>query len=157
MAKKNYSIQSEEKSALGKLISKLRSEKNLSLRKFADAVGLSPSNMTYIEKGVSIPTAEVYTKILNELNPKIEDKTKMDKLFCQVRKIPTPEVCQVLLNNYELGEKITKLGKTVLTAEQLMLVEKLLESFNNTWQHLSYFSSYYMKGGYADEDILFKN
>ena len=84
MAKKNFSIQSEEKSALGKLISKLRSEKNLSLRKFADAVGLSPSNMTYIEKGTNIPTAEVYEKIIKELKPKIEDKNEMDKLFCKV-------------------------------------------------------------------------
>ena len=50
MAKKNFSVQSEEKIALGILIFKLRSEKNLSLRKFADAVGLSPSNMSYIEK-----------------------------------------------------------------------------------------------------------
>lgn len=132
MAKKDYSFQSEEKSTLGKLISALRIEKGLSLRKFANAVGLSPSNMTYIEKGVSIPTAEVYTKILNELNPETEDKARMDKLFCQVRKIPTPEVCQVLLNNYELGERITKIGNTVLTSEQLMLVEKLFESFNKT-------------------------
>lgn len=98
MAKKNFIIQSEEKSALGKLISKLRGEKNLSLRKFADAVGLSPSNMTYIEKGTNIPTAEVYEKIIKTLKPKAEDKIEMDKLFCKVRKIPTPEVCQVILN-----------------------------------------------------------
>lgn len=132
MAKKNYSAQSEEKNTFGKLISDLRTEKGLSLRKFANAIGLSPSNMTYIEKGVSIPTAEIYTKILNVLNPKTEDKTKMDKLFCQVRKIPTPEVCQVILNNYGLGEKITKIGNTTLTAAQLKLVEELFESFNNT-------------------------
>ena len=66
MAKKNFSIQSEEKSALGKLIFKLRDEKKISLRKFADAVGLSPSNMSYIEKGTNIPTAEVYEKIIKE-------------------------------------------------------------------------------------------
>lgn len=132
MAKKNFSIQSEEKGALGKLISKLRSEKNLSLRKFADAVGLSPSNMTYIEKGINIPTAEVYEKIIKELKPKTEDKIEMDKLFCKVRKIPTPEVCQVILNNYELGERIKAIGDTILTTEQLTLVEEIFKSFGNT-------------------------
>ena len=132
MAKKNFSIQSEEKNALGKLISKLRNERNLSLRKFAVAVGLSPSNMTYIEKGINIPTAEVYWKILKELNPKTEDKNEMDKLFCKVRKIPTPEVCQVILNNYELGEKIKNIGDIILTTEQLNLVEELFKSFANT-------------------------
>lgn len=132
MAKKNFSIQSEEKIALGKLISKLRREKNLSLRKLADAIGLSPSNMTYIEKGTNIPTAEVYEKIIKELNPKKEDKNEMDKLFCKVRKIPTPEVCQVILNNYELGERIKAIGDAILTTEQLNLVEELIKSFGNT-------------------------
>ena len=131
MAKKNFSAQSEEKITFGKLISDLRIKKGLSLRKFANAVGLPPSNMTYMEKGVSIPTAEIYTKMLNVLNPKPEDKVRMDKLFCQVRKIPTPDVCQVILNNYELGEKITKIGNAILTTEQLKLVEELFESFNN--------------------------
>lgn len=132
MAKKNFSIHSEEKSDLGKLIAKLRNEKNISLRKFADVVGLSPSNITYIEKGANIPTAEVYEKIIKELKPKIEDKIEMDKLFCKVRKIPTPEVCQVILNNYELGERIKTIGNTVLTTEQLNLVEELFKSFGNT-------------------------
>lgn len=132
MAKKNYSAQSEEKITFGKLISDLRIEKGLSLRKFANAVGLPPSNMTYIEKGTNIPTAEVYEKIIKELKPKIEDKIEMDKLFCKVRKIPTPEVCQVILNNYELGERIKTIGNTVLTTEQLNLVEELFKSFGNT-------------------------
>lgn len=132
MAKRNFGAQSKEKSALGKLISKLRNEKNLSLRKLAVAVGLSPSNMTYIEKGTNIPTAEVYEKILKELKPTIEDKNEMDKLFCKLRKIPTPEVCQVILNNYELGERIKAIGDTILTTEQLNLVEELFKSFGNT-------------------------
>jgi len=132
MAKKDFSIQSEEKNALGKLISKLRNEKKISLRKFAEAIGLSPSNISYIEKGTNIPTAEVYEKILKVLNPKVEDKNEMDKLFCKVRKIPTPEVCKVILNNYELGEMIKSIGNAVLTSEQLKLVDKLFRSFSNT-------------------------
>ena len=56
----------------------------------------------------------------------------MDRLFCLVRKVPTPEVCQVILNNYELGEKIKSIGDTVLTTEQLNMVEKLFKSFGNT-------------------------
>lgn len=157
MAKKNFIIQSEAKNALGKLISKLRSEKKLSLRKLALAVGLSPSNMTYIEKGTNAPTAEVYDKILKELKPKNEEKMEMDKLFCKVRKIPTPEVCQVILNNYELGERIKTIGNTVLTSEQLNLVEELFNSFSNTWQTLSYYICYNKIEGCPNEDVLFKN
>ena len=114
------------------MISKLRNEKKISLRKFAEAIGLSPSNISYIEKGTNIPTAEVYEKILKVLNPKVEDKNEMDKLFCKVRKIPTPEVCKVILNNYELGEMIKSIGNAVLTSEQLKLVDKLFRSFSNT-------------------------
>ena len=73
--------------------------------------------MTYIEKGTNIPTVEDYEKILKELKPTIEEKNEMDKLFCKFRKIPTPEVCQVILNNYELGERIKVIGDTVLTTE----------------------------------------
>lgn len=132
MAKKSFNNQSKEKDALGKLISKLRNEKRLSLRKFAEKIGLSPSNMTYIEKGINAPTAEVYERILKELKPKKEEQNEMDRLFCMVRNVPTPEVCQVILNNYELGERIKSIGDTVLTAEQLNLVEKLFKSFGNT-------------------------
>lgn len=156
MAKKNFSIKSKEKSTLGKLISKLRNEKKISLRKFADAIGLSPSNMTYIEKGTNIPTAEVYEKIIKELSPKTEDKNEMDKLFCTVRRIPTPEVCQVILNNYELGERIKNLGDTVLTTEQLILVEELFKSFGNIW-FFGYGVCYNKIGGFLNEDILLKN
>ena len=102
MAKKNFNSQSKEKDALGKLISKSRVKKGFSLRKFAENIGLSPSNMTYIEKGINAPTAEVYERILKELKPGEKEKNEMDRLFCLVRKVPTPEVCQVILNNYEL-------------------------------------------------------
>ena len=81
----------------------------------------------------------------------------MDKLFCKVRKIPTPEVCQVILNNYELGERIKTIGNTVLTSEQLNLVEELFKSFGNTWQLLSYYNCYNKIGGILNENVLFKN
>ena len=132
MAKKDFSAESEEKYKLGTLIKSLRISKEMSLRYFAESIGLSPSNMTYIEKGINIPTAEVYDRIIKELKPKVEDKNEMDKLFCKVRKIPTPEVCQVILNNYELGERIKTIGNTVLTSDQLNLVEELFKSFGNT-------------------------
>lgn len=76
--------------------------------------------------------SKVYERILKELKPGEKEKNEMDRLFCLVRKIPTPEVCQVILNNYELGEKIKSIGDTVLTTEQLNMVEKLFKSFGNT-------------------------
>ena len=81
MAKKNFNSQCNEKDALGKLISKSRVKKGFSLRKFAENIGLSPSNMTYIEKGINAPTAEVYERILKELKPGEKEKTKWTDSF----------------------------------------------------------------------------
>lgn len=129
MPKKNFSNQTEEKNALGKLIFNLRNQKGITLRKFANSINLHPSNMSYIERGINIPTSEVYQKILEKLDPNIKIKKEMDMLFCKIRKIPTPEVCQVILNNYQLGERIKSIGDKILTKEQLNLVEELFKSF----------------------------
>ena len=47
------------KKKLGSLIAKCRGS-NMSQRQLAAAVGLSPSNMKYIEDGINCPTADVY-------------------------------------------------------------------------------------------------
>ena len=106
MAKKNFSPQSEEKLKLGKVIKLLRIEKEISLRALADHVGLSPSNMTYIERGVNVPTGEVYLKILDKLKPNDKTRAKMDKFYMQIRNLPPPDVCEILLKNPELINKI---------------------------------------------------
>lgn len=131
MAKKNYNAQSKEKRILGELISKLRSEKNLSLRKFSEAIGLSPSNMAYIENGVNAPTAEIYQKIINVLAPNKEIQKKLDKLYTIVRKVPPPDVCDILIKNPIIGEKLKLLKDYQLTNEQLKEMEKLIKSFND--------------------------
>ncbi len=130
MAKKNFSEQSEEKSALGELISKLRNEKKLSLRKFATAVGLSPSNVTYIEKGINAPTSEIYQNIINALKPGGENQRELDRLYSIIRKVPPPDVCEILMKNPVIGEKLRLLNNPQLTNEQIQQMEKLLASFN---------------------------
>ena len=108
MAKKDYNVQSKEKCALGKLISNLRNKKGLSLRKFAEVVGLSPSNITYIEKGINVPTGEIYQKIIANINPDVKTHKEMDSLYMTIRKLPPPDICEVLINNPKLIEKIRK-------------------------------------------------
>ena len=130
MAKKNFSEQSEEKSALGELISKLRNEKKISLRKFATAVGLSPSNVTYIEKGINAPTSEIYQNIIDALNPGSENQRELDRLYSIIRKVPPPDVCEILMKNPVIGEKLRLLNNRQLTNEQIQQMEKLLASFN---------------------------
>ena len=108
MAKKDFSLQTEQKVELGTLIKKLRLEKGLSLRILANAVGLSPSNMTYIEKGINAPTGEIYLKIISKLKPDDNVCRKMEILYMQIRNLPPPDVCEILMNNPKLLEKIRK-------------------------------------------------
>ena len=108
MAKKNFSLQDKKKKELGKLIRDLRESREMSLRSLADAVGLSPSNLSYIEKGVNAPTGEVYLKIVENINPDKKAYQKMDELYMAIRNLPPPDICELLMKNPELIEQIRK-------------------------------------------------
>jgi transcriptional regulator with XRE-family HTH domain len=108
MAKKNFSLQDKKKKELGKLIRDLRESREISLRSLADAVGLSPSNLSYIEKGVNAPTGEVYLKIIENINPGKKAYQKMDELYMAIRNLPPPDICELLMKNPELIEQIRK-------------------------------------------------
>ena len=106
MAKKNYSLQDNEKKELGKLIRELRESKKLSLRCLADAISISPSNLTYIERGVNAPTGEIYQKIMDRLKPDKYLLNRMDKLYLAIRNLPPPDICAILIKNPNLFEQI---------------------------------------------------
>ena len=131
MAKKNFDKQIKEKISLGELISKLRQEKKISLRRFAELIGLPPSNLSYIEKGINVPSAEIYQRIVDKLDPSEQEHKKLDELYIIIRNVPPPDVCGVLLQNIELGEKIKLLSNIQLTSTQLESIEKLFLKFNN--------------------------
>ncbi len=131
MAKKNFDKQIKEKISLGELISKLRQEKKVSLRRFAETIGLPPSNLSYIEKGINVPSAEIYQRIVDKLEPSEQEHKKLDELYIIIRNVPPPDVCGVLVQNIELGEKIKLLSNIQLTSTQLESIEKLFLKFNN--------------------------
>lgn len=131
MAKKNFDKQIKEKISLGELISKLRQEKKVSLRRFAETIGLPPSNLSYIEKGINVPSAEIYQRIVDKLEPSEQEHKKLDELYIIIRNVPPPDVCGVLAQNIELGEKIKLLSNIQLTSTQLESIEKLFLKFNN--------------------------
>ena len=127
MAKKNFSSETEKKQALGKLIAQCRG--NISQRQLAKMIDLPPSNLTYIENGVNVPSPEVYLKIMQTLNPKPKIRQKMDNLYMEIRKLPPPDVCNVLMKNTEMVDKLRILSETSLTQGQLQRVEELFNSF----------------------------
>lgn len=131
MSKKNYSAQSKEKIALGRFICKLREEKGFSLRKFANIIGLSPSNMFYIENGINAPTAETYKKIIFILQPNDKAHMKLDRLYSTIRNMPPPDVCSILMRNPEIGEKIRMLENINLSFHQLKRIEELFIALKN--------------------------
>lgn len=118
------------KKQLGKEIAKCRG-KTRSQRNLANAIGLPPSNMKYIEDGVNAPSGEVYLKIIAELKPLSRQLKKMDKLYAAIRKTPPPDVCQIINSNQELFETVRLLGGLILNEEQLKKTEMLFKSFIN--------------------------
>jgi len=131
VSKKSFEENKNEKQQLGSVIAKNRKRKNLSLRQFAKLIDLPPSNLSYIEKGVNVPTADIYQKIISVLTPSKKDIYYMDHLFSTIRKCPPPDICYILMENNELVEKIRKLSNIKLTLEQLNSIDNLFSSFNN--------------------------
>lgn len=116
------------KKQLGEEIAKCRSD-DRSQRNLAVAVGLPPSNMKYIEDGVNSPSGEIYRKLIDELNPPPKQRKKMDALYSKIRKVPPPDVCNVITENQDLFDVIRLLSGQTLTKEQLKQTENLFRSF----------------------------
>lgn len=129
MAKKNFDIQCDDKQALGIMISCLRKSQNLSLRQFAKIISMPPSNVTYIEKGVNAPSPETYARIINALSPNAQQHHEMDMYYCKIRKIPPPDVCEILLKTPELRDKLRLLDNVQLSSNQLESIETLFSTF----------------------------
>lgn len=128
MPKKNFNAQ-QDKIVLGKLIAKLRADKNISLRQMAQGINIPPSNLTYIEDGRNVPTANVYSRIIDFLKPINKVQKQMDDLYTKIRHAPPPDVCNILMENKGLGERIKLLQDISLSPEQLSSIEELFASF----------------------------
>ncbi|MEI3289734.1 MAG: helix-turn-helix transcriptional regulator [Eubacterium sp.] len=127
MAKKDFASEWENKQALGRMIIQCRC--GMSQRQLAKAIGIPPSNLTYIENGVNVPSPDVYAKIIKVLNPTIEEHREMDKLYSTIRNVPPPDVCEVILNHDGLGNTLKLLTGKTLTKQDIKRIETLFCSF----------------------------
>ena len=116
-----------QKIKLGKLIKDCRGEKTM--RSVAVAVGLSPSNLKYIEDGVNAPSPEIYIKLMHELEPKGKVKKDIEHAYMIIRQAPPPDVCKVIANNENLNDSLRVLEGYTLTQQQLKELDALLNSF----------------------------
>ena len=117
---------------LGKLIRELHDApegKTLSLRKAAEAVGISAPNMTQIENGVYTPSPEVYDAIVNFFKPDNEYRKQMDYQYSIIRGTPPPDVCKIICANQGLNNSLRVLENQALTDEQIAEVTALLTTF----------------------------
>lgn len=126
MARKNFDDKSK-KYELGRLIAKCRGD--MSQRQLAKAIGIPPSNMTYIENGINVPTSDTYEKIISVLAPNMKEHKKMDFLYSSIRHAPPPDVCNVVLEHVGLGETLRLLAGKKLSEENLREIEALFSSF----------------------------
>lgn len=129
---KNNAVE-ESKKQLGKLIADYRKELDvpLTMRKLAEAIELSPSNMKYIEDGVNAPSHKVYAKIIKVLNPSPEKHVLMDELYTKIRKTPPPDVCNSIIKNQDLFDVLRLISGQILTAEQISQAEALFKTFTD--------------------------
>lgn len=112
---------------LGTLIMRCRG--TLSQSQLAKRVGLPRSNMKYIEDGVNVPTAEVFDKLIKELEPDLHTRQRMDRLYMAIRKVPPPDVCRTITQNADLVDAMRKLEGCNLTPDQIESVSALFASF----------------------------
>lgn len=123
MAKKNYVNELESKQALGKMIAQCRC--GMSQRQLAKAIDIPPSNLTYIENGVNVPSPDVYAKIIKVLAPTIEKHREMDKLYSAIRNTPPPDVCEIILSHEGLCDTLKLLTDKSLTKQDIKRIEML--------------------------------
>ena len=102
---------------LGELITECRGTR--SLRKIAKPSGIPASQLQYLEKGIMAPTADVYPKLLKVLQPSETQRAKMDRLFMAIRKIPPPDVCELIINNPDLIPVLRAMENTRMTEKQM--------------------------------------
>ena len=112
---------------MGELIAEIRGQR--SLRKISEPSGIPASQLQYIERGTMAPTADVYPKLLDVLQPDKKQREEMDQLYMTIRKTPPPDVSGIICNNIGLNGILRSLGGQRLTDAQLSQVEKLLASF----------------------------
>ena len=112
---------------LGKLIKDCRGEKTM--RSVAVAVGLSPSNLKYIEDGTNAPSPKIYTKLMQTLEPKGKIKKDIERAYMIIREAPPPDVYQIIKKNEGLNDSLRIIGGHTLTQQQLKELDALLKSF----------------------------
>ncbi len=117
-----------DKRELGSLIKECRGKR--SLRSVANAVGLPPSNLKYIEDGVNAPSPEVYAKLVDELRPSESIRKKMDRSYMIIRNTPPPDICGVVTANEDLTDSLRILVGHTLTPRQFQELNSLLRSFS---------------------------
>lgn len=117
----------KQKKKLGKLIQQCRGEK--SMRSVATAVGLSPSNLKYIEDGINAPSPKIYTELMQVLEPQGKIKKDIERAYMLIREAPPPDVCKVIIDNENLNDSLRILEGHTLTPQQLQELNALIDSF----------------------------
>ena len=115
------------KRAFGEKLKELRG--NISQRELAKRIGSSNMSIKYFEDGVTLPTPEVYEKIVNALL--LNDfRNEIDHIYMCARGTPPPDVCKIIIKNEPLNNVLRKIGDSVLTIEQIEEINNLIKTFD---------------------------
>jgi transcriptional regulator with XRE-family HTH domain len=119
--------QKKQKNDLGKAIVELRKKCGLSQRKMALEIGIANSNLKYIEDGINAPSAVVFEKMIEILQPDQTKRMELDSLYSQIRGTPPPEICRYLIENSELYE-IFRSNPEKLNKKQIEMITETVVS-----------------------------
>lgn len=125
----NIEDKRELKEELGKKIKSIREKIGISQRELARRIELPNSNLKYIEDGINAPSFDVYKKIIVELQPDEANHKNMDYLYSKIRGTPPPDICEFVMENYELFYAIAK-TKTKITKQKGDEIKDLLGTLN---------------------------
>lgn len=132
--KKEQQQVSNSKKALGGFIKEERLRKKMSQRKLAQLCvsgsnhSLPNSNLKYIEDGVNAPSPQTYNLISQHLALSPEKQYELDRLYSEVRQIPPPDICKIILNNQEINKYLRLLVNQNLTSDDFTKIKECFES-----------------------------
>ncbi len=128
---KALSTDKKLKMELGKMIKDLRKKNELSQRALAKLCLLPNTSLKYIEDGVNVPSPEPYKLLVQNLNPTISQRKKLDGVYSKIRRTPPPDICEFIIRTDGFSEILRDISDLNLTSDDMKLIKETVDKITN--------------------------
>ena len=94
------SVPIRDKRKLGEQIKTQREKQGLSQRGLAIDCEITPQSLSDIEKGINLPSIEVFMRLVDRVN--FDDREKIYNLYGELKDTVPPDVLRYLIDNKEI-------------------------------------------------------